>query len=97
MKLGHFKGGGILPLGVPIALIELDGMVIIPRDFVTILVSRCCAIRPELGLVDHAKELLVTLGNALKPFPAIKIKEAIFFGINCAGDRVVSGNDGEGL
>ena len=97
MKLGHLKGGGILPLGVPIAFIELNSMVIIPRDFITILVLWCHAIGPELGLVNHVEELLVMLGNALKPFPAIKIKEAIFFGINCADDRVISGNDGEGL
>jgi len=97
MKLGHLKGGGVLPLGVSIALIKLDGMVVIPWDFIAILVAWCRAIRPELGLVNHAKELLVTLGNALEPLPTIKIKEAIFFGINCAGDRVVSGNNGEGF
>ena len=37
------------------------------------------------------------LGNALELFPTITIKEAIFLGINCAGDRVISGNDGEGF
>jgi len=97
MELGHLKGSGILPLGVPIALIKLDGMVVILWDFITILVVWRCAVRPELGLVNHAKELLVAFGNALEPFPTIKIKKAIFLGINCAGDRVVSGNEGEGL
>jgi len=37
------------------------------------------------------------LGYALEPFPAIKIQEAILLGINCAGDWVVSSNDGKGL
>jgi len=97
MKLGHLKGSGVLPLGVSIALIKLNGMVVIPRDFITVLVARCRAIRPELGLVNHAKGLLVALGNARKPFPAIKIEEAIFFGIDCTDDRVVSSNGGERL
>jgi len=73
MELGHFKGSGVLPLGVPIAFIKLNSMVIVPRDFVTILVSWGRAIGPELGLVNHAEELLISLGYALKPFPTVKI------------------------
>ena len=96
MELGHLKGSRVLPLGIPIALVKLDSMVIVSWDFIAILVAWGHAIGPELGLVNHVEELLVTLGYSLKPFPSIKIKKAIFLGINCTGDRVVSGNDGEG-
>ena len=97
MKLGHLKGSRVLPLGVPIALVKLDSMVVVPWDLITILVVWCCAVRPELGLVNHAEELLVSLGYALEPFPTVKIQKAIFLGIYCTGDRIVSGNDGEGF
>ena len=66
MKLRHLKGGGVLPLDVSIALIELNGMVVILWDLIAILVVWCHMIGPELGLVDHVKELLVALCNALK-------------------------------
>ncbi len=74
MELGHLEGSGVLPLGIPIVLVKLDGMVIIPWDFIAILVAWCHAIGPELGLDNHVKELLVTLGYALEPFPTIKIQ-----------------------
>ncbi len=95
MELGHLKGSRVLPLGV--AFVELDGMVIVSWDFIAIFVAWHHAVQPELGLADHVEELLVTLGYSLKPFPAIKIKKAIFLGINSTGDGVVSGNDGEGF
>ncbi len=90
-------GSGVLPLGVPIALVELNGMVVVLCDLIAILVAWYHVVQPELGLVNHAEEFLVTLGNSLKLLPAIKTKEAIFLGINCAGDGVVSSNDGEGF
>jgi len=39
MKLGHLKGGGVLPLGVSIALIEFNGMAVIPWDFISVHVA----------------------------------------------------------
>ena len=97
VELGHHKGSRVLPLGIPIVLVKLNSMVIVSWDFIAILVAWCRAVQLELGLVDHAEELLVLLGNPLKPFPTIKIEEVILFGINCAGDRVISSNDGEGF
>ncbi len=81
-------------LGIPIALVKLNGMVIVLWDFIVRLVTCCHAVQPELGLVSHVKELLVTFGYSIKAFPSVKIEEAIFLGIDCAGDRVISGNDG---
>jgi len=74
MKLGHLKGSEVLPLGVSIALVKLDGMVVILGDFIAILVVQCHVVRPELGLVNHVEELLVSSCNALELFPAIMIK-----------------------
>ncbi len=73
MKLGHLKGSGVLSLGVPIALIKLDGMVVVSWDLIAILVAWHHAVGLALGLVSHAKELLVTFGYALELFPTIKI------------------------
>ena len=74
MELGHLKGSRVLPLGIPIVLVKLDGMVIVMWDFVAILVAWHCAVRPELGLISHAKEFLVTSGYPLKAFLSIKIE-----------------------
>ena len=74
MKLGHLKGSRVLPLGVPIALVKLNSMVVVSWDFVAILVAWCRVVRLELGLVDHVEELLVLLGNPLKVFPSVEIK-----------------------
>jgi len=74
MQLGHLKGIGVLPLGVSIEHVKLNGMVVILWDFITILVAWCHAVGPELGLVNHVKELLVASCNAFEPFPSIKIK-----------------------
>jgi len=39
-KLSHLKGSGVLPLGVSIAHVKLDGMVaVIPWDFIVVLVA----------------------------------------------------------
>jgi len=62
MKLGHLKGSGILPLGVAIVLIKFNSMVVTTWDFIPKLVAWCHAIGPELGLVSHVEEPLVTLG-----------------------------------
>ncbi len=97
MKLGHLKGSRVLPLGVSIVLVNLNGMVVILQDFISILVAWYHVVRPELGLVNHAKELFVTLGNALEPFPTSRSSRPFSFSIDCTGDRVVSGNDGEGF
>ena len=56
MELGHLKGSRVLPLGVSIVLVKLDGMVVMPWDFIAILVAWCCVVRPELGLVDHPEK-----------------------------------------
>ncbi len=73
MELGHLKGSGVLPLGVPIVLVKLDGMVVVMWDLIAILEAWLHAIGPEIGLVNHAKELLVTLGYALEPFTTINV------------------------
>jgi len=73
VKLGDLEGSRVLPLGVPIALVKLDCMVVIPWDLITILIARRHAVRSELGLVNHAEELLITLGYALELFPTIKV------------------------
>ena len=74
MELGHLKGSGVLPLGVSIALVKLDGMVVVPWDLIAIFVVRCHMVGPELGLVSHAKEFLVTSGYPLKALLSIKIE-----------------------
>jgi len=74
MELGHLKGSRILLLGIPIVLVKLNGMVIVSWDFIAILVAWHCVVQPELGLVGHAKELLVVSGYPLKVFPSIEIK-----------------------
>ena len=74
MKLGHLKGSKVLPLGVSIALVKLVGMVVILWDFIAILVAWCHEVGPVLGLVNHAKQLLVLSCNAFKPLPTIKVK-----------------------
>jgi len=73
MELGHLKGSRVLPLGITIVLVDLNGMIIVLWDLITILVAWCHVIGPELGLVIHVEELLVMLGYALEPFPTIKI------------------------
>ena len=62
-----------MPLGVSIALVKLNSMVVIPWDLIAVLVAWGRVVRPELGLVNHVKELLVMLGYALESFPTIKI------------------------
>ncbi len=74
IELGHLKGSGVLPLGIAIALVKFNSMVVISWDFIIILVSWCCVIGLEFGLVDHAKKLLVLPGNAFKVLPTIKIE-----------------------
>jgi len=37
VQLGHLEGSGVLPLGVPVALVKLDGMVVVPWDLITVL------------------------------------------------------------
>ena len=93
MELGHFKGSGILPLGVAIALVKLKGMSVVTWDLISILVAWCCSVRTEFGLVGHAEELLLPSCNAFEPLPAIKIKQVILLGINGTSDRVISCND----
>ncbi len=39
MELGHLKGSRVLPLGIPIAFVKLNGVVIVMWDFITIFVS----------------------------------------------------------
>ncbi len=74
MELRHLKGSRVLPLGIAIAFVKLNGMVIVSGDFITILVTWCHAVRPKHGLVGHVDRLLVTSGDPLKALPSIKIE-----------------------
>ncbi len=74
MELGHLKGSRVLPLGIAIALVKLDNMVVISWDFKTILVLWCHVIESEFSLIGHTKDFLVMPCNALKALPAVKIK-----------------------
>jgi len=67
MELGHLKGSRVLPLGIPITLVKLDGMVIVAWDFVTILVAWCHLVGPQLDLDNHPEKLLVPSCNDFQP------------------------------
>ena len=66
-------------------------------DFVLILVSGCCLVGLELGLVNRAEELLVPLGKASELLPSIHVKKIIVPGVDGTGDGIIGSNDGEGF
>ncbi len=64
MELVHFKHGRILQL-VAIPLVKFHSMVIIPWDFIPIVVTWDCLVGSQLSLVDHSEKLFVPSGNGL--------------------------------
>ena len=50
----------------------------------------------QLGLVDHAGELLFPFDNAFELFPPRYIKKVIVLGIDGTSNRIISGNDSKG-
>ena len=97
VELFHLKAGGVLPLCVAIPEVQCHCMEIISCHFVPILVSGCCLVGSEFGLVNHAEELLVPLGKASEPLPSIRVKKIIVPGIDGTCDRIIGSNDREGF
>jgi len=60
MKLSHLKGCWVFLLGVTIVLVKLNSMVIIPLDFIPMLVMGWHAIRPELGWLSILRSYFIS-------------------------------------
>ncbi len=97
MELFHFKTGGVPPLGIAILEVQCHGMLVVLCHFVPILLPGCHLVGSEFGLVNHAKEFLVSLGKMPEPLPSIHVKKIIVPGIDGTGDRIVGSNDREGF
>ena len=67
-------------------------MFVVAWDFKTVHVLGSSVVGAQLGLVDHADKLLVSLGNSLKTFPTRLIEQLVVLGIDGARDRVISCN-----
>ena len=64
---------------------------------ITKLVLGRSAVRAELGLVRHSKELALPLGNVFEPSPSRFLKQTILLCINRTGYWVISCNGVEWL
>jgi len=97
MELYHLKGGGVLPLDVTILVIQFHSMMVVPWNFISILVPWCHLVGLQFCLVGHSEKFLVLLGNTLELSPTICVKEVVVPCIDCTGNRIVGSNDGQGF
>jgi hypothetical protein len=95
VKLDHFKTGGINPLCSTILFVQFYCMLV--GDFESILVFWGQTEGPELGLVGHAKHVLLASGNGFEALPTSYIQQVVVLGIDGTCDRVISCNSCHGL
>jgi hypothetical protein len=69
VELNHFKTGGVNPLCSTMFLIQFHGVLVVPRVYESVLVFWGSTEGPELGLIGHAKHVLLASGNGFEAFP----------------------------
>ena len=69
----------------------------ISRYFIAKLVLRSSPIGAQFGLVSHADQLLLPLGNTFESFPSFKVEKVVISCINGTGDRIICSNYAEGF